>query len=1340
MPVRVLGDETWKSVAIDGSKTVGVTESGELYWWGIRAANGDYTACPFPSPVGQSVVFDVKPAGGEDSYKAKGLKGEGSVVNSQRALVGIPEHGIHNAKCYPLDNFNVESGYYLYDYIMGSATYGDLHVKVSNEGIPADNRWFAPEEDALAKYFGAVGLGYTSPPAVEVLSIGQPLVEVSSRLVGPTSFTTVKNGGLARTSGGQWNVVSYLLGRSGGHSNRLGYSSGYVYGTGILIPSGFNALYSQWYTYTGTKTNYTIFTSAEDFDKDVFSATRSLYGESRRVSVYVEDGGSGYTSLNYSLTRQDMSKYDATQSTDDTTVNCPGSYYPTVTKRVITTSVSPLVTTKTVTYPVSVSPKKSGRALPTVNSHSIVGPVSVSTSGDGSGCKISTSERPYDDYSCLVSVSGNGMPEQLASLGSWGAAVTIGQSGELVLLQYALADITYTTPQYPDGITSLYSYSTARKGGDASVWEIFSNSSELSIARTIPLSLTVANTGDGYDFPATAVVSQQPGVAKADVTFDGKVQAIGVMRQGSGYTSPPVITLNAVGTGDVGTPGTATAVIAGPVDRVTVTNTGSGYRLPPRVVFSGTGISASATCELNFDGGVASVSILSGGRYRDVPPSVSFVPINQVESLSLVNGGNGYSSAPKVYLGGGGGSGASATCKIRAKVVEIELISGGVGYTKPPKVNISGGLGEGATATAVLASDGSVSSINLDGQGDFYQYPPTISIVATEGGVGAYAVARIAGYVDQVTLTARGRDYVNPPEVYFYDGEGGSGASATATIAAAGTGAQATAQLNGSIIFCKHNGDSSKLQSPPRVTVSTSTNPVLLDLKQRLDSGSITASEYETLSMPYAAYLKSSIVGKVTGVTITSGGSGYKSGTAGYDNQNAANTPSIDDLRIAAQAYILPTHCTDGTLYGYFGRFPPVGVAALSTAVSESGSVTSVTLNDSTKNLEFVKKPSVIFSDGIAATPYTCLTRSCAALRAANATTVTEDKNYKTRGLARWSGISVGGTRAAGTDATTPANVPTAVCVTGTIRGFGIETGKYVPSSAYYDLLLYDRDGAKFFYYDPVPEVVIEDERGTGATAKMATYTPTSESMKGVLVYGGDYSYPLSYNDAMVTAGGSGYTVSARMRLVGGSPFCWKQENKATATATLDGGFVSSISITSQGKGYNSVPDVLIYDGGGTGATAVATITAGMVASITVTSPGSGYTSTPKVAIVDKDTLFDATAKGKAVQSALDKYATPYLNTFTPEYCLQEGRVQQTVISSLDIISDYLGGSFVPFFDDNGYVEDIHWNVGEWFVYRTLAAAPTVTASVNESATPAQYSASLVSWSDVMSGNNLKKQ
>ena len=80
--------------------------------------------------------------------------------------------------------------------------------------------------------------------------------------------------------------------------------------------------------------------------------------------------------------------------------------------------------------------------------------------------------------------------------------------------------------------------------------------------------------------------------------------------------------------------------------------------------------------------------------------------------------------------------------------------------------------------------------------------------------------------------------------------------------------------------------------------------------------------------------------------------------------------------------------------------------------------------------------------------------------------------------------------------------------------------------------------------------------------------------------------------------------------------------------------YVSSITVTAGGTGYNNIPTISITGGGGTGATATAVVSSGVITTITVTGIGTGFTSTPTVTITPHAT--DTSATGAAASAVLD--------------------------------------------------------------------------------------------------------
>jgi len=86
-----------------------------------------------------------------------------------------------------------------------------------------------------------------------------------------------------------------------------------------------------------------------------------------------------------------------------------------------------------------------------------------------------------------------------------------------------------------------------------------------------------------------------------------------------------------------------------------------------------------------------------------------------------------------------------------------------------------------------------------------------------------------------------------------------------------------------------------------------------------------------------------------------------------------------------------------------------------------------------------------------------------------------------------------------------------------------------------------------------------------------------------------------------------------KFALVNGGTVTTPAARTATASAVVNSGFVTSVTVVDGGAGYVTAPIVTISGGGGNGATAVANVTDGAVTGFTITSPGSDYGSAPTV-------------------------------------------------------------------------------------------------------------------------------
>ncbi|QGZ66274.1 hypothetical protein [Paraburkholderia acidisoli] len=96
-----------------------------------------------------------------------------------------------------------------------------------------------------------------------------------------------------------------------------------------------------------------------------------------------------------------------------------------------------------------------------------------------------------------------------------------------------------------------------------------------------------------------------------------------------------------------------------------------------------------------------------GVFYSYLTPAAWDYSKDEVGSVVINNGGNGYTVAPTVTFSapGGGGTTATGTATVQnGVVVAVAVTSPGSGYTAAPTVTFSGGGGVGAVATANLAS------------------------------------------------------------------------------------------------------------------------------------------------------------------------------------------------------------------------------------------------------------------------------------------------------------------------------------------------------------------------------------------------------------------------------------------------------------------------------------------------------------------------------------------------------------------------------------------------------------------------------------------------------------
>jgi hypothetical protein len=288
-----------------------------------------------------------------------------------------------------------------------------------------------------------------------------------------------------------------------------------------------------------------------------------------------------------------------------------------------------------------------------------------------------------------------------------------------------------------------------------------------------------------------------------DLITVGSLGAIGITFPGSHYIEPAIVTISAPNVTN-GVQATAVCSIsnaAGTITSILVNTIGTGYTSVPAVTVAPPTSSFGVQAQ-------AAASIQGGG----------------VVVISVNNPGSGYTSSPSVSITGGGGANATATAVLGSGLVSaIAITEAGSGYTAAPTITISGGQ-TANVAVANVARTSNVATITTSSAhgvstGDIvdvstsnstfngtritvasipsnvtFTYANTganLAIEAATGNVSFSAATAVAGYLTFKTgavgilITAGGTGYTSAPNV---------------TITGAGTGANATAIVNGGVV------------------------------------------------------------------------------------------------------------------------------------------------------------------------------------------------------------------------------------------------------------------------------------------------------------------------------------------------------------------------------------------------------------------------------------------------------------------------------------------------------------------------------------------------------------
>jgi len=284
--------------------------------------------------------------------------------------------------------------------------------------------------------------------------------------------------------------------------------------------------------------------------------------------------------------------------------------------------------------------------------------------------------------------------------------------------------------------------------------------------------------GSGYtSVPEVVIGAPQVSGGTQAVAYatiqSGNVVAITVSNAGTGYLTPPTVTI----TGGGGSSATATAILnTGTVNSITITNGGTGYTTPPTitmqkpVVFTGNCSISGTTLTINSTisgslqanvvisgtGVTANTTVVSGsGTTWTITPSQTVSSTNMTGSFGTAataicellsfktgtvnilvnNGGTGYggNGSFPVTITGGNGSNAAATAIVSGgAVTQVIMTNNGTGYTVAPTISFSQGTGSGATGTVILNTNPIVDVAAFSGrvwvaQGRTVSYSSSVS-------------------------------------------------------------------------------------------------------------------------------------------------------------------------------------------------------------------------------------------------------------------------------------------------------------------------------------------------------------------------------------------------------------------------------------------------------------------------------------------------------------------------------------------------------------------------------------------------------------------------------------
>jgi hypothetical protein len=413
------------------------------------------------------------------------------------------------------------------------------------------------------------------------------------------------------------------------------------------------------------------------------------------------------------------------------------------------------------------------------------------TGGEVSSCTITN---PGNSYTSAPTVDVTDPPASVTATATASCCTQALKIIDLTLTEggnyYSVAPtVTIADPNE----TEVQAVATANiSGGHITGYTIVDPGYLYESAPTV--TITPAAPTTGTTATATCVLDTDYSGFDSDAGFDvaafdaeGGVGTITIVTQGDGYTVAPIVTISAPDlTG--GIQATATATISGdtaplyagdgyvPNGGIIVTEPGSGYTSPPTITIAAPdtvinhGTGATATAVLDGATSIASITVDTAGEFYDIPPTVTIgaptaarvadftatVSNGEVTGFTLVDRGWGYSAAPAVTIADPDVTPVTAdiTAIITGdEVTGYTIVDPGAGYLTAPALLLSADpsvVNDIATGTAVITNN-RLTGITITNAGDNYLTPPTITIDPPTGdsyhGSGATADVTVVNNV-----------------------------------------------------------------------------------------------------------------------------------------------------------------------------------------------------------------------------------------------------------------------------------------------------------------------------------------------------------------------------------------------------------------------------------------------------------------------------------------------------------------------------------------------------------------------------------------------------------------